>query len=483
MTLLPSSTDDTGTDGTAGPAGPTARAAVDGPAGSGEATPEQVADVVARLRKSFAGGRTRSLAWRVDQLRAIERLVTEHETDIAEAIGADLGRAAVDSWLGDVAPVRTEAAYARRHLRSWMRRRRTGLPLVARPGRAWYQYEPLGVVLVIGPWNYPVYLSLGPLVGAVAAGNCAVIKPSEHAPVCSALLARLVPQYLDPDAVAVVEGEAQATQLLLDQGLDHAFFTGGPEIGKIVMASAARHLTPVTLELGGKSPAIVTRHADLEVAARRIAWTKLLNSGQTCIAPDYVLVETEVRDRFVTQLVQTIRSFRSGAPATLPIVNRRQFERLAALLDGAGGTVVLGGSVDADRAAVEPTVVVDPDPDAPVMREEIFGPILPVVGVSSLDEAVVLVNLGPKPLAAYLFSSAKSEREQVLREVSAGGIVINHAAVHCLVPQLPFGGVGNSGMGAYHGRWGFETFSHRKAVLSKPARPDLSLIYPPYSAR
>ncbi|HEX3899297.1 MAG TPA: aldehyde dehydrogenase family protein [Mycobacteriales bacterium] len=440
-------------------------------------------EVMGRLRATAASGRTRPLAWRIEQLAAIEQLLAERETEIADALGSDLGRTGFDAWLGDIASTRAEAAYARKHLRRWMRPRRTSVPMSMRPGRAFFAYEPLGVVLVIGPWNYQVYLTLGPLIGALAAGNCAVVKPSEHAPATSALLARLLPAYLDPDAVAVVEGDASATQTLLEQGFDHAFFTGGPEIGKLVMAAAAPTLTPVTLELGGKSPAIVSRNADPAIAARRIVWTKFINSGQTCIAPDYVLVDATLKDQFVRELDTALSQMRVGAPRYAPIVNRRQYDRLAGLLAGSGGDIAVGGGTDPATGGIEPTVIVDPDPESPVMQEEIFGPILPVLGTASLDTAIEFVGARPKPLAAYLFSGSRAEQNQATAGINAGGMVINQASLHVLVPSLPFGGVGNSGMGAYHGEWGFQTFSHRKSVLVKRQRPDLSLMYPPYTAR
>jgi aldehyde dehydrogenase (NAD+) len=455
--------------------------AADQAASAGPARPGEVAAEVARLRSTFASGRTRDLGWRLRQLAGIERLLTECEDEIAAALAADLGRSAHYSWLGDIASSKAEAEFARKHLRQWARKRRTRLPLAMQPGRAYYQYEPLGVVLVIGPWNYPVYLALGPLVGAIAAGNCVVIKPSEHAPASSALLARLLPQYIDPDAISVLEGDASVSQDLLAQGLDHVLFTGGPEIGKKVMEAAAAHLTPVTLELGGKSPVIIAADGDVEVAARRVAWTKLLNSGQTCIAPDYVLIDETVKDRFVAAISSTVAEFQQGEPAAQRIVNARQLDRIAGLLDGAGGEVVLGGGVDRAAQAIEPTVIVNPDLGAPLMNEEIFGPVLPVVPVSSVQAAIDFVNARPKPLALYLFTGTKAVKDQVLTSTSSGGAVINHLTMHCLVPQLPFGGVGNSGMGAYHGEWGFQTFSHRKAVLSKPAKPDPSLLYPPYT--
>ncbi|TAM65667.1 aldehyde dehydrogenase family protein [Mycobacterium sp.] len=441
------------------------------------------AGVLADLRRVFASGRTRPVDWRLEQLRGIERLVAEREPEIATALADDLGRSPTEAWLGDIASTKGEAVYARKHLKKWMRRRRESLPLAQLPGRAWVQYDPLGVVLVIGPWNYPLYLSLAPLVAAVAAGNCAVIKPSELAPATSALLARLLPQYVDPEAVRVVEGDASVTQELLAAGFDHVLFTGGTEIGKKIMAAAAPTLTPVTLELGGKSPVIVAADADIDVAARRIAWVKLLNSGQTCIAPDYVLADRRIVDDLVGKIVANIRDFRSGeADPRLRIVNQRQFDRLVSLISATDGKVVTGGGSDGATLRIEPTVIVDPSPDDPVMADEIFGPILPVVTVETLDQAVDFANSRPKPLALYVFASAQVGRDLIDR-IPSGGAVINHVAMHCLVPALPFGGVGASGTGAYHGRWGFETLSHRRAVLSKPAKPDPRLVYPPYSQR
>jgi aldehyde dehydrogenase (NAD+) len=441
------------------------------------------AGVLADLRRVFAAGRTRVLEWRLEQLRAIERFLDEREPEIAAALAEDLGRSPAEAWLGDVASSKGEAAYARKHVRKWMRRRRESLPLAQLPGRAWVQYDPLGVVLVIGPWNYPLYLSLAPLVAAVAAGNCAVIKPSELAPATSALLARLLPQYVDAEAVRVIEGDAATTQDLLAAGFDHVLFTGGTEVGKKIMAAAAPTLTPVTLELGGKSPVIVTADADIDVAARRIAWVKLLNSGQTCIAPDYVLADHRIVADLVDKIVANVRDFRANeVDPGLRIVNQRQFDRLVSLISTTDGKVVTGGRSDGATLRIEPTLIVDPSPTDPVMADEIFGPLLPVLTVESLDQAVQFVNSRPKPLALYVFSSGQLGRDLIDR-IPSGGAVINHVAMHCLVPSLPFGGVGASGMGAYHGKWGFDTLSHRRAVLSKPARPDPRLVYPPYSQR
>jgi aldehyde dehydrogenase (NAD+) len=436
------------------------------------------------LRRVFDSGHTRGLTWRLEQLRGIERLCDERESEIAAALAEDLGRPPLEAWLGDIASTKAEATYARKHLKRWMRRRRVSLPLNQLPGRGWVQYDPLGVVLVIGPWNYPLYLSLAPLVAAVAAGNCAAVKPSELAPATSAVLARLVPEYLDPAAVRVVEGDAAVTQALLAQGFDHALFTGGTEVGKKIMAAAAPTLTTVTLELGGKSPVIVAADADIDVAARRIAWVKLLNSGQTCIAPDYVLAEQSIADELVDKIVANVREFRSGeGDPSLQIVNQRQFDRLVALISATDGKVVTGGRSDSSKRRIEPTVIVDPPATDAVMADEIFGPILPILTVDSLDAAADLINGKPKPLALYLFTASRLVAKALIDRIPSGGAVVNHVAMHCMVPQLPFGGVGASGMGAYHGRWGFEAMSHRRAVLAKRARPDLRAVYPPYTDR
>lgn len=438
--------------------------------------------MLAGLRDVFATGRTRDLQWRLEQLHGIERLCDEREREIADALAQDLGRPAFDSWLADVAPTKAEAAYARKYLHRWMRRQRVGMPLTQWPARGWVQYDPLGVVLVIGAWNYPFYLSVAPLVAAFAAGNCAVLKPSELAPETSSLLARLLPQYLDPEAVRVVEGDGATTQALLAEGFDHALFTGGTEVGKLIMAGAAPTLTPVTLELGGKSPVIVTADADLDVAARRIAWVKLLNSGQTCIAPDYVLADRAIADELVAKIVENLKRFRAGErTASQRIVNSRQFDRLAGLIRSTTGTVVAGGGSDQSTLHMEPTVIVNPGADDPVMTQEIFGPVLPVITVGSVDAAIRYVNAGPKPLALYVFTESTELARTVIDAVPSGGAVVNHVAMHVLVPQLPFGGVGASGMGAYHGRWGFEALSHRRAVLAKSSSPDPKLFYPPYS--
>jgi aldehyde dehydrogenase (NAD+) len=439
---------------------------------------------VRRLRETFATGRTRGVEWRKQQLHALEKLVVENEPAIADALEQDLGRKPFEAWLADIASTAGEAKDAAKHVGKWARRKYRLLEFSQLPGRGWIEYEPYGTVLIIGAWNFPFALTLGPAVGAIAAGNTVVLKPSEVSPASSALMAELVPRYLDNDAIAVIEGDGSVSQELIAQGFDHLLFTGGTEIGRKVYEGAAPHLTPVTLELGGKSPVIVAEDADIDVAAKRIAWTKLINSGQTCIAPDYVLADAKIRDDLVDKIKQAVTTFESDGSGGKRIVNRRHFDRLTAALTATKGTVAVGGGSDASKLQIQPTVVVDPDLDEPLMKDEIFGPILPVVTVQSVDEAIKFVNSRPKPLAAYLFTKTKNIRERVIKEVSAGGMLVNHLAFQFATSKLPFGGVGPSGMGAYHGKWGFEEFSHKKSVLTKPTRPDLSaMIYPPYTEK
>jgi aldehyde dehydrogenase (NAD+) len=410
--------------------------------------------------------------------------MVENETAVADALDKDLGRSPFEAWLADVASTTGEAVYAAKNVGKWTKRRHHRLEMSQLPGRGWVEYEPYGTVLIIGAWNFPFALTLGPAVGAIAAGNTVVLKPSEVAPASSALMAELVPRYLDNDAIAVIEGDGAVSQELIAQGFDHLLFTGGTEIGRKVYEGAASHLTPVTLELGGKSPVIVSADADIEVAAKRIAWTKLINSGQICIAPDYVLAEAPIRDKLIEEIKKAVTGFEAENAGGKRIVNERHFNRLTTALAATKGEVAIGGGSDPSSLKIEPTVVVDPAVDEPLMTDEIFGPILPVVTVQNVGEAIEFVNSRPKPLAAYLFTKAKAVRERVIKEVPAGGMVINHLLFHFATHKLPFGGVGASGLGAYHGKFGFEEFSHRKSVLTKPTRPDLAaMIYPPYTEK
>lgn len=457
-----------------------------GPIDPPPAQPRSTADLVAtfeQLTEAYRSGRTRPLAWRIAQLEGIERMVTDHESEFVQAMADDFGKPRFEAWMSDLVPVVAEAAHARKQVARWMRPKLIWPGKANVPGRSWTVAEPKGTVLVIAPWNYPVQLALAPLVAAVAAGNTVVVKPSELAPATSAALARLVPQYVDPAGVAMVQGGVDVSTALLELPFDHLFFTGSATVGRVVMAAAARHLSSITLELGGKSPVVVTRDADVGVAARRIAWGKLLNAGQTCIAPDYVLVERPVADRLVDALARSMREMEGSDPrlTRTRIVNSRHLARLESLLDATGGRVVTGGTVDHQERWIEPTVVVDPDPDSALMREEIFGPILPVITVESVVEATAFINRRDKPLALYLFTGSRATEREVIDSTTSGGVCINHTIMHFLVPELPFGGVGASGTGAYHGKAGFEELSHRKPVLRRGVRPDLSVNYPPFT--
>ena len=462
----------------------TTQTAVNTPPTTAIAGPD-VAKTVARLRQTFATGKTRSVQWRKEQLLAMQRLMLENETKIADALDKDLGRSPFEAWLADVANTAGECEYAAKNVAKWMKRRHRLLEMSQLPGRGWVEYEPYGTVLIIGAWNFPFTLTLGPAVGAIAAGNTVVLKPSEVTPASSALMAELVPRYLDNDAIAVIEGDGAVSQELIAQGFDYLLFTGGTEIGRKVYEGAASHLTPVTLELGGKSPVIVSADADIPVAAKRLAWTKLINSGQICIAPDYVLAEAPIRDKLVDEIKKAVTGFEAkNTEGGKRIVNERHFNRLTTALAATKGQVAIGGGSNASSLNIQPTVVVDPAADEPLMTDEIFGPILPVITVQNLGEAIEFVNSRPKPLAAYLFTKAKAVRERVIKEVPAGGMVVNHLLFHFATHKLPFGGVGPSGLGAYHGKFGFEEFSHAKSVLTKPTRPDIaSFIYPPYTNR
>jgi aldehyde dehydrogenase (NAD+) len=442
-----------------------------------------IPEITKRLRAAFASGRTRPLAWRREQLERMRAMIVENAEALLQALHADLGKPELEARLADLSLVVGEADLARKNLARWTRPERVATPLAQQPGRARIVREPLGVVLVIAPWNYPVQLLLVPAIGALAAGNAVALKPSEVTAHVSAALARLVPRYLDPEAVALVEGAVPETTALLEQRFDHVFYTGNGAVGRIVMEAAARHLTPVTLELGGKSPCIVDDTARLDVAARRIVWGKFLNAGQTCIAPDYVLVSERRESELLDELARAIEQFYGADPQRSPdyarIASERHVQRLERLL--ASGEVVVGGQVDAAARYVAPTVLRRVEPDSPAMAEEIFGPVLPVLTVRDVDEAIVLVNRGDKPLALYVFTEDPKVEAKVVEGTSSGGVCVNGTLWQNANPALPFGGVGPSGMGAYHGRATFETFSHRKPVVTKTTRLDPKVAYPPYT--
>ncbi len=447
-----------------------------------DAPVEAVGRVVDDLRAAFVAGRTRPVEWRLRQLDGLAALLTEHEGAIAAALASDLGKSAGEAHLTETGFTLAEVNLARRRLRWWLRPRPVKPALATFPALAWTVREPLGVCLVIAPWNYPLQLALSPLIGAIAGGNACVLKPSELAPAIAALLADLVPRYLDRRAVRVVQGGVPVTTALLRQRFDHIFYTGNGRVGRIVARAAAEHLTPVTLELGGKSPAFVDDTADLAVVADRIAWGKWTNAGQTCVAPDYVLATPAAAAELERLIPAAARRMFGDHPLTSPdygrIVNHTHHSRLVGYLGD--GRLVSGGRFDAAEGYLEPTVLADVPPDAPVMQEEIFGPILPLLRVPDAAAAVAFINERDKPLALYVFTSAAATRRLFVEGTSSGALTFGLPVAHLSMAALPFGGVGESGMGAYHGEHSLTTFTHTKPVVLKPLRPDtLRLAYPP----
>jgi len=451
-------------------------------------TPTAVATIpaiVQRARDAFDSGRTRPLSWRRAQLDGMRKLLEDNSEQLLAALAADLGKPAAEGWVTDIGFTIGEIKLLQKNLRKWTRPERVSTPIVALPGSSHRVAEPLGVVAIISPWNYPIQLLLSPAAGAIAAGNSVVLKPSEIAQHTSTVITELIHRYLDPDAVQVIEGGVAETTELLAQKFDHIFYTGNGRIGRVVMEAAAKHLTPVTLELGGKSPTIVDATANLRVAARRIAWGKFLNAGQTCIAPDYLLVDKKVASAFVGELRVAIKEFYGDDPKQsgdyARIVNGHHFNRLASMLES--GSAVIGGETDANTKYIAPTVLSDVNISAPVMQDEIFGPILPMVEIDNVAEAIAFINSKPHPLALYVFSEDDRAIDAVIERTTAGGVTVNGTILHISNPNLPFGGVGESGMGAYHGKSSIDIFQHRKPVLRKSTKVDPSIAYPPYTEK
>lgn len=437
--------------------------------------------VLEQQRAFFATGQTRDLLFRRDRLQKLKTAILAYQDRIVAAAQADLGRPPFEAYF-EIAVLK-EIEMALQQLGKWAAPRRVATAIEVFPAQAWVQPEPLGLVLIIGPWNYPFQLLISPLVGAIAAGNCAILKPSEYAPQTSAVVAAMIAEIFAPEFVAVVEGDKEISQQLLAEKFDHIFFTGGTAIGKLVMAAAAQHLTPVTLELGGKSPCIVDRSARLDYAAKRIAWGKFINAGQTCVAPDYLLVDRSIKQEFLGHLERSIEQFYGSDPSVSPdfgrIVNQRQLDRLLGLLDGS--KVIMGGQSNPADRYLAPTIIDEVDWGDPVMAEEIFGPILPVLSYEDLGEAIAAINKRPQPLALYIFAQDRAVQKQVLESTSSGGACINDVVMQFALPTLPFGGVGESGMGLYHGRTSFETFSHYRSVLKRSMLFDLNWRYSPYT--
>lgn len=442
----------------------------------------EIEQLMIKQRKFFQIGRTKSRDFRMKALNRLEKSIRLHEESIHLALQMDLGKSGFEAYMSEVGMVYSELAYVKRHLRCWDRDRKVATPLAQFPSRSFIKSEPYGLVLIMAPWNYPFMLSLDPLIGAIAAGNCCIVKPSAYAPHTSAVIKLLLEDAFPEQYVAVVEGGRAENTQLLEQRFDYIFFTGGVSVGKLVMEKAAAHLTPMTLELGGKSPCVVEESADLNMAAKRLVFGKFLNSGQTCVAPDYVLVQESVKEKFLVYVKSWIvRMFGDDVFENSDyshIVNRKHFKRLLKLMKDE--EVLIGGGYSEEVLQIEPTVLYPVDPDAPVMQEEIFGPILPVLTFGSIEEAKAFILEREKPLALYLFTSNRAVEKEILRDLSFGGGCINDTIIHLATSRMGFGGVGNSGMGSYHGKKSFETFSHEKSIVKKSTSVDLPIRYQPY---
>jgi aldehyde dehydrogenase (NAD+) len=436
-----------------------------------------------QLRKTVDEGVHRSLSWRQTQLDGLLQFVSDHEDAMLAALKADLGRCVAEARLADILMVRSELKLIRRNLRRWLQPRRVRTPIAAQPAKSWLQQEPYGLALILGTWNYPFQQILLPLAGALAAGNAAVVKLPELAIQSVSLMATHLPQYVDPGAVIVFTGGEETASRLLAQRFDKIFYTGSSRVGRIVMKAAAEHLTPVTLELGGKNPALVAPDAPLDVTARRLAWGRFINAGQICVAPDYILIPEPLRLAFIQSLGRAILRFYGpnpqGSTSYGRIVSQQHFTRLVALM-GEGRTAI-GGNHDAADRYIAPTVLTDLPADAAVMQEEIFGPLLPVIGFQTIEEAVAFIRQRAKPLVLHLFTRDRSLQSRILRDTSSGSVVVNDVVVNQIVPGLPFGGVGDSGMGSFHGRYTFDAFSRSKAVMRRSLWPDPDLRYPPFT--
>jgi aldehyde dehydrogenase (NAD+) len=440
-----------------------------------------------KMRAYFESGATRSYAFRKEQLQKLKAAVLRHEKNLHDALHADLKKSPEESWVTETGFLISEISNALKKLRKWMQPQRTGTNLVNLPSSSYVLKEPLGVVLIIGPWNYPLQLLFTPLVGAIAAGNCVVLKPSEFASATEQAMGKIIAETFAPAYISYVTGDgAQVIPDMMNNfRFDHVFYTGSTTVGKIIYKMAADKLVPVTLELGGKSPCVVENDANIKVAARRIAITKFSNAGQMCVAPDYVLVHSSKKDSFITAIREALHKFFSDDPATNynygKIINERQFNRLIKYLDQ--GNIIYGGKHNAEQLFIEPTIIEPHSLDTPLMNDEIFGPIVPVISFDTAEEAKAIIDKNPNPLAFYVFTSDGTKEKYWLEQVPFGGGCVNNASWHLTNHNLPFGGRGNSGIGHYHGKHSFDTFSHHKAIMKTPTWFDPDIKYPPFKGK
>lgn len=443
----------------------------------------KIEKIMENQRTFFNTGRTKKLGFRLEALNRLESSVKAHEQEIFQALKKDLNKSSFESYMTEVGMTLAELSYVKKHLPFWEGKKRKLSPLVQFPSESFTMREPYGVVLVMAPWNYPFMLCMEPLIGAIAGGNCCVVKPSAYAPAVSKILATIVEEVFPKKYVTVVEGGREENTFLLEQRFDYIFFTGGVTVGKMVMEKAAENLTPVTLELGGKSPCIVTEDAKLSLAAKRLVFGKYLNSGQTCVAPDYLLVSEKVKEELLAWIVFWIEKMLGKEPLENPdypkMINEKHYQRVMNLM--VGEKISCGGYGNTETLQITPTVLEEVSWDSPIMQEEIFGPVLPVVTYKTLEEAIEKVKNREKPLALYLFTESRSIQKKVLRELSFGGGCVNDTIIHLATSRMGFGGVGGSGMGSYHGKKSYETFTHEKSIVKKSSYIDLPIRYMPYT--
>jgi aldehyde dehydrogenase (NAD+) len=437
-------------------------------------------ELVVQQKEYFHQGNTLPFAFRKKQLMKFKDMIARFEKDMYEVLHTDLNKSEYEAFISEIGILYTEVSEAIKKLHTWMKPERVKTPLSHFGSKSYIYKEPYGVTLIISPWNYPLNLTFAPLIGAIAAGNCAIIKPSEFTPNTSSLISTMIKETFDENYIAVVEGERDVSEALLEEEFDYIFFTGSPHVGKIVMEKASKNLTPVTLELGGKSPCIIDKDAKLDLTVTRIAWGKFINAGQTCIAPDYLLVHEEVKSAFLEKLKEaTTKLYRENPLESndyTKIVSRKHFDRLKNFIQN--GNIVFGGEVNEDLLKISPTVLEDVSWEDPVMKEEIFGPILPVMTFRNLEEIKGQIMNAPKPLALYFFSEDKTKQDWVIKNIQYAGGCINDTIFHFGNPYLPFGGVGTSGIGSYHGKASFDTFSHHKSILKQTTAFDITLRYP-----
>lgn len=440
---------------------------------------QEILNTIDSQRKFFSKGHTKSIDFRICQLKKLLAAIEKNEVFIIKALQKDLGRSETDAYLGDVSPLKKSIQYHIKNVKNWAKPKK----VKSMPGSKSFIYpEPLGNILVISPWNYPFLVLIDPLIGVITAGNTAVLKPSEISSHTSEVLAKVINETFDPDYIKVIEGGVEETQFLLEQKFDLVFFTGSPQVGKIVYEAAAKNLTPVILELGGKSPCIVDKDIDFRKTADRIIWGKTFNNGQTCTAPDYVFVDKRVKEKFVQELINSIQRFYTKDPQESNfysrIINQRHFDRLSTYLDD--GKVIYGGRSDRSNLYIEPTLIEGASFDSKIMQEEIFGPILPIFEYEKIEEVINFVTSRPKPLALYVFSKSKKFYNNVVYKTTAGGMCINDVLMHVVSDEMPFGGVGNSGIGKYHGKYGFDALSNQKAIFKNTFSFDRNILYPPF---